>query len=122
MPEHLNEVRARRLEWVSRTRTAVQVRLTKETTYWDLRAAELRLWERSGTANVRLAWQEAQRRAHVLQLRLWRRLEELDRETEPLGYDMESRVPGMGKLCFIEVKGRSGGAETVTVTRNEVLY
>ena len=29
-----------------------------------------------------------------------------DREFEKLGYDIESRVPGTGKLRFIEVKGR----------------
>jgi hypothetical protein len=31
-------------------------------------------------------------------------------------------VPGTGKLRFIEVKGRVSGAETVTVTKNEILY
>ena len=45
-----------------------------------------------------------------------------DREFEKLGYDIESRVPGTGKLRFIEVKGRVSGASTVTVTRNEILY
>ena len=45
-----------------------------------------------------------------------------DRETERLGYDIESRVPATGKLRFIEVKGRRSDAETVTVTRNEILY
>ena len=45
-----------------------------------------------------------------------------DREFERLGYDIESRVPGTGKLRFIEVKGRIAGASTVTVTRNEILY
>lgn len=48
--------------------------------------------------------------------------EPADRETEKLGYDIESRVPGTGKLRFIEVKGRISGAATITVTRNEVLY
>jgi hypothetical protein len=47
--------------------------------------------------------------------------EPTDREFEKLGYDIESRVPGTGKLRFIEVKGRVAGAETITVTRNEVL-
>jgi superfamily II DNA or RNA helicase len=46
----------------------------------------------------------------------------VDRETEKLGYDIESRVPGTGKLRFIEVKGRISGATTITVTRNEILY
>ncbi|MBF0528339.1 MAG: DUF3883 domain-containing protein [Deltaproteobacteria bacterium] len=45
-----------------------------------------------------------------------------DRELEKLGYDVESRVPGTGKLRFIEVKGRITGAPTITVTRNEILY
>ncbi len=48
--------------------------------------------------------------------------EPTDRETEKLGYDIESRVPGTGKLRFIEVKGRVSGAETITVTKNEILY
>ncbi len=37
------------------------------------------------------------------------------------GYDIESSIPGTGKLRFIEVKGRVKGAEMVTVTKNEVL-
>jgi Protein NO VEIN, C-terminal len=37
------------------------------------------------------------------------------------GYDIESSIPGTGKLRFIEVKGRIKGADTVTVTKNEVL-
>jgi hypothetical protein len=45
-----------------------------------------------------------------------------DRETEKLGYNIESRVPGTGKLRFIEVKGRVSGAPMVTVTKNEILY
>jgi SNF2 family DNA or RNA helicase len=45
-----------------------------------------------------------------------------DRELEKLGYDIESRVPGTGRLRFIEVKGRVSGASTITVTRNEILY
>ena len=45
-----------------------------------------------------------------------------DREFEKLGYDIESRDPATGRLRFIEVKGRVSGAETITVTRNEILY
>jgi len=37
------------------------------------------------------------------------------------GYDVESRIPGSGKLRFIEVKGRIDGATGVTITRNEIL-
>lgn len=46
----------------------------------------------------------------------------VDREFEKLGYDIESRVPGTGKLRFLEVKGRAAGADTITVTKNEILY
>jgi hypothetical protein len=45
-----------------------------------------------------------------------------DREFDKLGYDIESSVPGTGKLRFIEVKGRVSGAATITVTKNEILY
>ena len=48
--------------------------------------------------------------------------EPVDCEQEKRGYDIESRVPGEGKLRFIEVKGRAAGADTLTVTRNEILY
>ena len=48
--------------------------------------------------------------------------EPTDRETEKLGFDVESRIPGTGKLRFIEVKGRVAGAPTITVTKNEILY
>ena len=48
--------------------------------------------------------------------------EPTDREHEKLGYDIESRVPGTGKLRFLEVKGRVSGADTINVTKNEILY
>lgn len=38
-----------------------------------------------------------------------------------VGYDIESRDPKTERLRFIEVKGRVAGADTVTVTRNEIL-
>ena len=44
-----------------------------------------------------------------------------DREFEHLGWDIESLVPKTGKLRFIEVKGRISGADTISVTKNEVL-
>src|SRR5205085_769747 len=37
-----------------------------------------------------------------------------DVSAEKCGYDIESQVPGTGKLRFIEVKGRVAGADTVT--------
>jgi SNF2 family DNA or RNA helicase len=186
VPEHLQEVRARRIGWIEKTRAAVKDRLTKEIGYWDHRAEELKLQEQEGRVNARLNSQEARRRADDLQARLQRRMEELnlegqisalppvvlggllvlpmgllmamtgrtevpttpadtqassararaivmeierslgfeptDREFEKLGYDIESRVLGTGKLRFIEVKGRVSGADTITVTKNEILY
>ena len=44
-----------------------------------------------------------------------------DVSAERLGYDVESREKGAGRLRFLEVKGRVEGAATVTVTRNEIL-
>ena len=63
-------------------------------------------------------------RARTIVMATERRLgfEPSDREFEKLGYDIESRVPGTGKLRFIEVKGRVSDAETITVTRNEILF
>ena len=185
VPEHLTEVRARRLTLIDKTEAAVKERLTKEITYWDHRAEELRLQEQAGKVNAKLNSGEARKRADLLQARLEKRIDDLklerqiaalppvvlggllvvpagllaamqgqavpalpckdtqaaaarareiimeierglgfeptDREFEKLGYDIESRVPGTGKLRFIEVKGRVTGAETITVTKNEIL-
>ena len=44
-----------------------------------------------------------------------------DVSDENLGYDVESKIPGAGRLLFIEVKGRAAGATTVTITKNEIL-
>jgi SNF2 family DNA or RNA helicase len=44
-----------------------------------------------------------------------------DVSRENLGYDLESHDPRSGRLRFIEVKGRRAGAETVTVTHNEIM-
>jgi len=187
VPEHISEVRTRRLAWIEKTRAAVKDRLTKEIAYWDHRAEQLKLQEQAGRAGARLNSQEARRRADELQTRLEKRLAELDREAqisalppvvmgglvivplglvgamtgrvlpvsaspadtqaaaararaivmeierqlgfdptdreiEKLGYDIESRVPGTGRLRFLEVKGRVTGADTITVTKNEILY
>jgi superfamily II DNA or RNA helicase len=191
VPEHLAEVKGRKLELIAKTEAAVKDRLTKEINYWDHRAAQLKLDEQAGKPNARLNSGEASKRADLLQARLQKRLEELrteaqiaplppvvlggllvvpigllrrlspaaadpltpstfspgdnqaaaararaivleverglgfdpvDREFERLGYDIESRIPGSGRLRFIEVKGRVEGASTITVTRNEILY
>jgi superfamily II DNA or RNA helicase len=187
VPEHLEEVRSRKLDLIAKTEAAVKERLTKEISYWDHRAEQLKLQEQAGRANARLNSGEARKRADGLQSRLEKRLDELkherqisplppvimggtmivpigllhpmtgqpkattssspetqasaarartvvmeierklgfdpiDRENDKLGYDIESRVPGTGKLRFIEVKGRVTGAETITITKNEILY
>jgi SNF2 family DNA or RNA helicase len=186
VPDHLAEVRTRKLELLKKTEAAVKDRLTKEIAYWDHRAQELKLDEQAGKPNARLNSDEARKRAELLHGRLQGRLEELkleaqlsplppvvlggllvvpiglihamtgraappgrpvdtqasaararaivmdiertlgfvptDRETEKLGYDIESTIPGTGKLRFIEVKGRVTDADTITVTRNEILY
>ena len=187
VPEHLAEVRTRKLEIIDKTEAAVKDRLTKEISYWDHRAEQLKLQEQAGRSNTRLNSGEARKRADALQGRLEKRMTELklerqisplppvvlggllvvpagliaamtgrsvasltaapdnqaaaararaivmeierslgfeptDREFEKLGYDIESRVPGTGKLRFIEVKGRISAAATVTVTKNEILY
>jgi len=187
VPGHIAEVKDRRLAWIEKTRAAVKDRLTKEITYWDHRAEQLKLQEQAGKAGARLNSQEARRRADELQTRLQKRLADLDkeaqisalppvilgglvvvpiglivamsgksdrpvtrpvdtqasaararavvmeverslgfeptdREFEKLGYDIESKVPGTGGLRFLEVKGRVTGADTITVTKNEILY
>jgi len=64
----------------------------------------------------------ARARAIIMEVERNLGFEPTDRELEKLGYDIESCIPGTGKLRFIEVKGRVSGAPTVTVTRNEILY
>ena len=63
-------------------------------------------------------------RARAIVMEVERRLgfQPVDRELEKLGYDIESKVQGTGKLRFIEVKGRISSADVVTVTKNEILY
>lgn len=44
-----------------------------------------------------------------------------DVAADKCGYDIESRVPDTGRLLFIEVKGRTATADTVCITKNEIL-
>jgi hypothetical protein len=186
VPEHLAEVRDRKLGLLEKTEAAVKERLVKEITYWDNRANQLQIQEQAGKVNAKLNSGEARKRADALQGRLEKRLAEikLERQISPLppvilggllvvprgliasmtgergadaaaavdtqvaaararaivmqiernlgfepedvelkkvGYDVESRVPGTGRLRFIEVKGRMAEAEHFTVTKNEIL-
>jgi hypothetical protein len=63
-------------------------------------------------------------KARVIVMDIERRLgfEPVDREKDKLGYDIESLIKKEGRLRFLEVKGRAAGADTVTVTKNEILY
>ncbi len=186
VPQHFNEVKTRKEELIEKTMAAVKDRLTKEITYWDHRAEELKAQELAGRT-PRLNSGKARQRADDLQARLQKRLEELEQERrlspmppvviggalvvpaglmarlrgerkgEPalfakdrervmllamaavidaerrlgfsprdvsaqnLGYDVESEIRADGRLRFIEVKGRAKGADTVTITKNEIL-
>ena len=73
VPEHLKEVRDRKLELIAKTEAAVKDRLTKEITYWDHRAEQLKLQEQAGKPNARLNSGEARKRADDLQGRLQKR-------------------------------------------------
>lgn len=64
----------------------------------------------------------ARARAIVMEIERELGFEPWDREHEKLGYDIESRDNGTGRLRFLEVKGRVSGAATITVTKNEILY
>lgn len=186
VPRHFETVKQRKEDLVLRTMAAVKDRLTKEITYWDHRAEQLRLQEQAGQT-PRLNSTKARERADKLQANLQRRMEELEQERqlaplppvivgsafvipkglldsamgqntpttqtfardtkrveelamkavmdkekvqgfEPkdvsdqkLGWDIESRMANQGRLRFIEVKGRIETADTVTVTKNEIL-
>lgn len=187
VPEHLQEVRARKEELIDKTKAAVKERLTKEINYWDHRAATLKDQELAGKVNAKLNSGKARERADELTGRLQKRLAELDQERklsplppvvlggamivpigmlrkvqgkaaaspptfalsteeserrameavmeaerrlgfkpkdvseQKLGYDIESSIPDTGLLRFLEVKGRVRGADTVTITKNEIL-
>lgn len=64
----------------------------------------------------------AKARAIVMDVERSLGFEPIDREFEKLGYDIESRDSLSGRLRFLEVKGRIAGAQTITVTKNEILY
>ena len=82
VPEHLAEVRDTKLTLIAKTEVAVKDRLTKEITYWDHRAEQLKLQEQAGKTGARLNSGEARKRADMLQTRLQKRLEELRHEAQ----------------------------------------
>jgi SNF2 family DNA or RNA helicase len=82
VPIHLDEVRKRREDLVTRTMAAVKDRLTKEITYWDHRANQLKDQELAGKINAKINSGKARQRADELQARLQRRMVELELERQ----------------------------------------
>ena len=81
VPEHLNEVRTRRVAEIDKVEREVRARLNREINYWDARAARLREEERAGT-DQRINAQNAEATAARLVERLHRRQDELERERQ----------------------------------------
>ena len=84
-----------------------------------MRGQPLAATETAAVADTQAA--AARARAIVMEVERGLGFDPIDREFEKVGYDLESRVPGTGKLRLIEVKGRISGASAITVTRNEIL-
>ncbi|MGO9275689.1 MAG: helicase-related protein [Terriglobia bacterium] len=82
VPIHLDEVRKRREDLVTRTMAAVKDRLTKEITYWDHRGNQLKDQELAGKTNAKINSGKARQRADELQARLQRRMVELELERQ----------------------------------------
>ncbi len=192
IPEHFARVKERRIKRLDKIAKAVKERMTQEIQYWDFRAIDLREKEDAGRGNQRLTSANADRRAEELEVRLQKRLAEINDErmisamppvivggslvipkgllqslkhqnvaetccqgdrqaiefagmkavmdiernlgfiprdvsARKCGYDVESEIPeekqtGEACLRFIEVKSRAKGADTVTVTKNEMLH
>lgn len=195
VPEHLEEVKARRIAQVKKTLTAVHERLTKEIDYYTDIWIKLRDGDRTGKdvpmrlENYRRKVQDleerlenrkrdlnammhvypatpvvlggslivphgllkklkgqgdkkssaqvsadaaARRRIEQLAMEAVRKTEEargrrtVDVSAEKCGWDLTSYPPAEQGIAadplHIEVKGRAKGADTVTVTRNEIMY
>jgi superfamily II DNA or RNA helicase len=82
VPKHLGEVRKRREDLVTRTMAAVKDRLTKEITYWDHRANQLKDQELAGKVNAKINSGKARQRADELQVRLQKRMLDLEMERQ----------------------------------------
>jgi hypothetical protein len=80
VPAHVAEVKKRKEEIIAKSMAAVRERLTKEITYWDHRAQQLKDQELAGKPNARLNSGKARQRAEELTTRLHRRIEELEQE------------------------------------------
>jgi hypothetical protein len=80
VPRHFEEVKKNKEELVMKTVAAVRDRLTKEINYWDHRANDLKAQELAGKVNARINSGKARQRADELEVRLQKRLEELEQE------------------------------------------
>jgi len=81
VPEHLAEVKRRRLAEIDKVEREVRARLTREVNYWDARAARLREEERAGREQ-RINASNAEATAQRLVERLHTRQADLDRERQ----------------------------------------
>src|SRR5262249_40737787 len=81
VPDHLAEVKRRRIAETDKIEREVRARLTREINYWDARAARLREEERAGKEQ-RINAQNAEATAARLVERLHKRQAELDRERQ----------------------------------------
>ncbi len=82
VPAHFDKLKASKDNQVETIMAAVKDRLTKEITYWDHRAEEIRLKEQAGKNNSRLNSTKALQRADELQGRLEKRMNELKQEKQ----------------------------------------
>lgn len=81
VPDHLAEVKRRRIKEIDKVEREVRARLTREINYWDARAARLREEERAGR-DQRINAQNAESTAARLVERLHKRQTELERERQ----------------------------------------
>ena len=81
VPDHLAEVKRRRLAEIDKVEREVRARLTREINYWDARAARLREEERAGKEQ-RINAVNAEATAQRMVERLHKRQDELDRERQ----------------------------------------
>jgi superfamily II DNA or RNA helicase len=96
---HVEDITARTLERVDKTKRIVRERLQHEINYWDRRAAEIRENERAGRSS-RLPADQAQGRAEELARRLNRRTNELDLERA-----VAASPPRVTGACLVLTKG-----------------
>jgi len=112
VPDHLNEVRTRRIAEIDKVEREVRARLNREINYWDARAARLREEERAGKEQ-RINAQNAEAIAARLVERLHRRQSELDRERQI------SALPPVLKGAALVIPGGLIKAKNKTVPVNK---